>query len=87
MLINKLNEIYTKNPIEKPFYLKSLKIADKKINFTLAWEKSHVIFFREEQINNYQYLKQFSNNIWQLYCSDADDFDIDKIINSIKVQE
>ena len=87
LLINKLNEIYTKNPIEKPFYLKSLKIADKKINFTLAWEKSHVIFFREEQINNYQYLKQFSNNIWQLYCSDADDFDIDKIINSIKVQE
>lgn len=69
--------------IEKPYHLGKLTVGNKELEYTLAWKKSKIIYFREEQYA--VYLKARENiSGWILCCPKSDNFEPNEIVEAIK---
>lgn len=69
--------------LEKPYHLGKIEIGNQDISYTLAWEKSKILYFNEEQYENFRKAKEY-NTEWLICCTKCDDFKSNEIIASIE---
>ena len=83
VLFNYIKEEFDRRNFDKPYYLGTIRLNNEEIPYTLAWENSKVLYFREDQ---YEYYKKIKNYIidWSIYCSADEQFNKEELINKIE---
>lgn len=82
-LFDEIKEEYDDLDISKPYYLGTIKFNGEEIPYTLAWENLKVLYFRENQYEYYEKIKNGSTD-WSIFCSADEEFDMEELISKVE---